>query len=56
LELGALIGFAFANDFGGGLEDTHQLLGHMGVAAEDPLFGLPHHLLHSRYKDVQLLA
>jgi hypothetical protein len=44
---------ALANDFGGGLEDTHQFLGNVGVAAEDPLFGLPHHLLHSRYKGVQ---
>jgi hypothetical protein len=25
----------------------------MGVASEDPLFGLPHHLLHSRYKEIQ---
>ena len=28
----------------------------MGVPAEDPLFGLPHHLLYSRHKGVQLFS
>jgi hypothetical protein len=37
-----------ANDFGGGFEETHQLLGHVGVAVEDPLYGLPHHLPQRR--------
>jgi hypothetical protein len=47
---------AFADDFGGGLEDTHQFFGYVRVAAEDPLFGLPHHLLDSRHKGVQFFA
>jgi len=28
----------------------------MGIAAEDPLLGLPHHWLDSRHEGVQLLA
>jgi len=55
-ELGRLTGLACAKDLGRGLEDPHSLLGDMGIAAEDPLLGLPHHWLDSRHEGVQLLA
>jgi hypothetical protein len=32
------------------LRVTRPLLGDLGIAAEDPLFGLPHHLLDSRHE------
>src|SRR3954454_6987047 len=55
-ELGGLTGLALANDFGGGLEDTDQLLGNMRIAAKDPLLGLSHYLLDARHEGVQFFS
>ena len=47
-KLGRLGHFAFANDLGVRLEQTHELPGHMRIAFEETLAGLMHDLPHER--------
>src|SRR6516162_1740792 len=54
-ELCRFTRLAFANDLGGRLEDTCQLLSDMRIATEDPLLGLPHHLLYPWHNRLHFL-
>src|SRR5437870_2015364 len=55
-ELGGLGRFAFADDFGVGLEQAHQFARAARIAVDDALAGLPHDLLHARDHGLQILA
>ena len=48
LEFGGLHHFAFANAFGVRLEETHDLVRHVGIAVQHPLLGLSDDPPHER--------